>query len=107
MYELPLFGADLGAYGEPASGNPVPRGDFRSQSGTASNGTKATISGNTLRSKLSLPGAWIRTPVSRLSGDDRYATSVAIGRAAYPQATTVIVTSARTRTNGRILPPGG
>jgi stage II sporulation protein D len=68
-------------------------GAVKSAVGVASDGRTATISGNTLRSRLSLPGAWIRTPVSRLSGDDRFATSVAIGKAAYPQSTTVIIVS--------------
>lgn len=58
---------------------------------------------------LTWDGAWAKTsfytgevaaclsgagcPVSRLSGDDRYATSVAIGRAAYPSSSTVVIAS--------------
>jgi SpoIID/LytB domain protein len=60
---------------------------------TSSSGAKATITGQQLRSRLALPGAWIRKPVVRVAGADRYATSVEIGELAAPDATTVVIAS--------------
>lgn len=60
---------------------------------TSSSGQKATISGQTLRSRLGLPGAWIRKPVVRIAGGDRYATSVEIGKVAAGDTTTVVLAS--------------
>ena len=68
-------------------------GAVKTATATSTSGTKSTISGNTLRSKLSLPGAWIRKPVLRLAGGDRYATAVEVGKVAAPDATTVVVAS--------------
>jgi SpoIID/LytB domain protein len=50
----------------------------------SSTGATASLAGTTLRSRLGLPGAWIRRPVVRVAGADRWATSVAAGQLAAP-----------------------
>lgn len=62
----------------------------------SSSGQTASITGNTLRSRLALPAAWIRTPVTRVAGPDRYATSVAIGQEAAPTSAAVVLASGET-----------
>jgi SpoIID/LytB domain protein len=71
-------------------------GSVKSAVATSSSGQKATISGQTLRSRLGLPGAWIRKPVVRIAGGDRYSTSVEIGKVAAGSSTTVVVASGDT-----------
>jgi SpoIID/LytB domain protein len=60
--------------------------------GTSSSGATSKLSGQTFRSRLGLPSAWLRRPVTRLSGADRYATSVAVARA-LPASTTAVIVS--------------
>jgi stage II sporulation protein D len=63
----------------------------------SSSGATASLAGTTLRSRLGLPGAWIRRPVVRVAGPDRYATSVATGRLAAPDdGGTVVLASGDT-----------
>jgi putative cell wall-binding protein len=71
-------------------------GSVKSAVATSSSGQKATISGQTLRSRLGLPGAWIRKPVVRIAGGDRYSTSVEIGKVASGSSTTVVIASGDT-----------
>jgi SpoIID/LytB domain protein len=71
-------------------------GSVKNAVATSSSGQKATISGQTLRSRLGLPGAWIRKPVVRIAGGDRYSTSVEIGKVASDSSTTVVIASGDT-----------
>ena len=57
-------------------------GSLRLAVATASDGQRASIGGAAFRSRLQLPSRWIGTPVVRVSGSDRYSTSVAAGRRA-------------------------
>jgi len=68
-------------------------GSLKTAVATASNGVKATLSGGAFRSRLDLPARWIGTPVVRVSGNNRYATSVAAGRVASSTGNAVVVTS--------------
>ncbi|HUQ40497.1 MAG TPA: SpoIID/LytB domain-containing protein [Acidimicrobiales bacterium] len=69
-------------------------GSLKTAVATAADGTRASIGGNTFRSRLELPARWIGTPVVRVSGPDRYSTGVAIGRqAASASGGTVVVVS--------------
>ncbi|MCU1463763.1 MAG: SpoIID/LytB protein [Acidimicrobiales bacterium] len=71
-------------------------GSVRSAVGTASNSATATISGASFRSRLNLPGGWVRKPVVRVAGADRYATSAAIGDLGVPSGDTVVIASGET-----------
>lgn len=54
-------------------------------------GTAASLSGQTLRSRLGLPSAWLRRSATRLSGPDRWTTSAAVAHAAPASASAVLV----------------
>lgn len=66
-------------------------GGVRTARATASTGATATVTGERLRTALSLPSTSIRHQGRRLSGADRYATAAAVARAVHPSATTVVV----------------
>lgn len=68
-------------------------GAVRTAVATASSGARKAISGRDFAFRLALPSRWLGTPVVRLDGDDRYETSVAIGRVAFPTAGTIVVVS--------------
>jgi len=68
-------------------------GSLRTAVATASDGKTLSLGGAAFRSRLQLPGRWIGTPVVRVSGSERYSTSVAAGRRAPladPKGTVVI-----------------
>ncbi|HUR49098.1 MAG TPA: cell wall-binding repeat-containing protein [Acidimicrobiales bacterium] len=68
-------------------------GSLRTAVATASDGMTLSLGGATFRSRLQLPARWIGTPVVRVSGSERYSTSVAAGRRAPledPKGTVVI-----------------
>lgn len=60
---------------------------------TSSGGATATISGEQLRTRLGLPSTWVRRAEVRLAGADRWATSVAVARQAFPTGRTVVIVS--------------
>jgi putative cell wall-binding protein len=68
-------------------------GAVKSITGVSTGGTRATISGSTFRSRLGLKSTWLRKPVVRIAGADRYATSVEIGKVAAPDVATVVIAS--------------
>ena len=68
-------------------------GSVRNAVGVSSNGATSTIPGATFRSRLGLPGGWVRKPVTRIAGADRYATSVAVAHIAAPSGSTVVIAS--------------
>ncbi len=55
-------------------------GSLKTAVAFASDGKNTSITGTQFRQRLSLPGRWMGTPVVRVSGEDRYSTSVAAGR---------------------------
>ena len=68
-------------------------GSLRTAVATASDGRRVSIGGASFRSRLQLPARWLGTPVVRVSGSERYSTSVAAGRRAPltdPKGTVVI-----------------
>lgn len=58
---------------------------------TSSAGDTRTITGEQLRSRLALPSTWVRRAASRVSGADRYATAVSVGRRSSPSGRTVVL----------------
>lgn len=68
-------------------------GGIRVAVGYSSSGASATITGEQLRSRLGLPSTWVYRPTVRYAGADRWSTAVAIGRAAAPTGTSVVVVS--------------
>ncbi|MBW3536807.1 MAG: cell wall-binding repeat-containing protein, partial [Actinobacteria bacterium] len=73
-------------------------GSLRLAVATASDGKRASLGGASFRSRLQLPARWLGTPVVRVSGSDRYATSVAAGRRAPIEDSkgTVVIASGET-----------
>jgi stage II sporulation protein D len=71
-------------------------GAVKTATARSSTGAVSTLSGPTLRSKLALRSAYIRRPVLRVAGADRYATSVAIGQRAAATPTAVVLASGET-----------
>ena len=57
-------------------------GSLKTAVAFAADGKNTSITGTQFRQRLSLPARWIGTPVVRVSGQDRYSTSVAAGRRA-------------------------
>jgi stage II sporulation protein D len=68
-------------------------GSLKTAVAFSSDGRSTTITGTQFRQRLTLPGRWIGTPVVRVSGSERYSTSVSAGRRAPledPKGTVVI-----------------
>lgn len=59
----------------------------------SSAGPSASVSGETLRSRLTLPATWLHRDFLRLSGADRWSTNVAVAKQAAPTGTTVVIVS--------------
>lgn len=68
-------------------------GGVRTARATSSGGATATMTGEQLRSRLGVPSTWVRRAQVRLAGVDRWATSVAVGRQAFPTGRTVVLVS--------------
>lgn len=66
----------------------------------SSAGTTATLGGQTLRSRLGLPSAWIRRTAVRYAGVDRWSTAVAVSVAAAPTGNGVVIVSGE---NGHLV----
>ena len=78
-------------------GSRTPGGSVRSAVAVASDGKRVTLSGSAFRQRLELPARWVGTPVVRVSGNTRYATSVASGKIASNRTEgTVLIASGET-----------
>jgi stage II sporulation protein D len=62
----------------------------------SSTGASASVSGETLRSRLTLPATWLHRDALRLAGADRWSTSVAVAKQAVPSGSTVVIVSGDT-----------
>jgi SpoIID/LytB domain protein len=59
----------------------------------SSTGRSASITGEKLRTSLGLPSTWVLRQGDRVAGADRYATAVAVAKAAVPTGSTVVIAS--------------
>jgi SpoIID/LytB domain protein len=69
---------------------------LRSVTAFSTSGQSAKITGTQFVSRLGLQSRWVGTPVVRVAGANRFATSVEIGKQAARNATTVVIVSGET-----------
>lgn len=66
-------------------------GGIKSVIAISSNGQSATLKGEIFRSRLALPSTWLQRPVTRRSGLDETALSIAIGKSLWPTSKSVVL----------------
>ena len=60
---------------------------------TSSSGATRSLTGQKLRTALGLKSTWLRRPVDRFAGADRYATAAAVARTVAPYSRTAVLVS--------------
>lgn len=66
-------------------------GGIKSVVAVSSSGKSATLKGEIFRSRLGLPSTWLQRPVTRRSGIDETALSIAIGKSLWPTSKSVVL----------------
>lgn len=66
-------------------------GGVKSVIAISSSGKTATLKGEIFRSRLALPSTWLQRPVTRRSGADEVALSIAIGKSLWPTSKSVVL----------------
>jgi stage II sporulation protein D len=66
-------------------------GGIKSVVAVSSTGKSARLKGEIFRSRLALPSTWLQRPVTRRSGADEAALSIAIGKTLWPSSKSVVL----------------
>jgi SpoIID/LytB domain protein len=66
-------------------------GGVKSVIAISSTGESGTLKGEIFRSRLALPSTWLQRPVTRRSGADEAALSIAIGKSLWPSSKSVVL----------------
>lgn len=66
-------------------------GGIKSVIAISSTGKSVTLKGEVFRSRLALPSTWLQRPVTRRSGTDETALSIAIGKSLWPASKSMVL----------------
>ena len=72
-------------------------GAVRTATATASDGSRQSLSGASLASRLGLKSSYVQRPTTRYGGATRYAAAAAVAASHVPSATTVVIASGEDR----------